>query len=110
MQTGLEIAVLGMAGRFPGARNLDEFWNNLKNGKETISFFPDNELKDMPGPLLLPCKDPPFPPGQPRQALCRREDQTGRYIPPTPSRHLICYGEIVPGSLPFRFYQNSGKM
>lgn len=38
--TGMEIAVIGMAGRFPGAKNLDEFWNNLKNGIESISFFP----------------------------------------------------------------------
>ena len=29
--TGLEIAVIGMAGRFPGARNVHEFWDNLKN-------------------------------------------------------------------------------
>ena len=31
-RTGLEIAVIGAAGRFPGAKNIDEFWNNLKNG------------------------------------------------------------------------------
>ena len=29
METGLEIAVIGMAGRFPGAEKIDEFWNNL---------------------------------------------------------------------------------
>ena len=28
------IAIIGMAGRFPGARNLEEFWENLKNGVE----------------------------------------------------------------------------
>ena len=33
------IAIIGMAGRFPGARNLDEFWKNLKAGVESISFF-----------------------------------------------------------------------
>jgi acyl transferase domain-containing protein/acyl carrier protein/2-polyprenyl-3-methyl-5-hydroxy-6-metoxy-1,4-benzoquinol methylase len=43
-QTGLEIAIIGMAGRFPGARNVDEFWHNLKNGVESISFFTDEEL------------------------------------------------------------------
>ena len=37
--TGLEVAVIGMAGRFPGAENIDEFWHNLKNGIETVSFF-----------------------------------------------------------------------
>lgn len=39
-----EIAVIGMAGRFPGANDIDEFWQNLVNGKETISFFSDKEL------------------------------------------------------------------
>lgn len=38
------IAIVGMAGRFPGARNLEEFWRNLKNGVESISFFTDDEL------------------------------------------------------------------
>ncbi len=44
--TGLEIAVIGMAGRFPGARSIDEFWNDLKNGVESITFFSDEELED----------------------------------------------------------------
>ncbi len=39
-----EIAVIGMAGRFPGANNIDEYWDNLKNGKETITVFSDKEL------------------------------------------------------------------
>ena len=38
------IAVVGMAGRFPGAGNLHEFWQNLKGGVESISFFSDDEL------------------------------------------------------------------
>lgn len=38
------IAIIGMAGRFPGADTIDEFWDILKNGKETITFFTDNEL------------------------------------------------------------------
>ncbi len=52
--TGLEIAVIGMAGRFPGAKNIDEFWNNLKNGIESISFFSDEELEvsGVPGEIL----------------------------------------------------------
>jgi acyl transferase domain-containing protein/acyl carrier protein len=44
-RTGLEIAVIGMAGKFPGARNINELWENLKNGVESISFFTDEELK-----------------------------------------------------------------
>jgi|CZKH01.1.fsa_nt_gi acyl transferase domain-containing protein len=38
------IAIVGMSGRFPGARNLSEFWNNLRNGVESISFFSEAEL------------------------------------------------------------------
>jgi iturin family lipopeptide synthetase A len=41
---GVEIAIVGMAGQFPGADDVRQFWNNLKNGKESISFFSDEEL------------------------------------------------------------------
>ncbi|OYD97946.1 polyketide synthase [Nostoc sp. 'Peltigera membranacea cyanobiont' 210A] len=41
---GSEIAIIGMAGQFPGAKNVDEFWQNLQNGVESISFFTDEEL------------------------------------------------------------------
>src|SRR5882762_8558826 len=34
-----------MNGRFPGAKNLAEFWQNLKNGVESISFFSRAELE-----------------------------------------------------------------
>jgi 3-oxoacyl-(acyl-carrier-protein) synthase/acyl carrier protein len=44
--TGFEIAVIGMSGKFPGARNIEEFWENIKNGKEGITFFTDEELKE----------------------------------------------------------------
>lgn len=39
-----EVAVIGFAGRFPGARNADEFWQNLRDGVESISFFTRDEL------------------------------------------------------------------
>lgn len=39
-----EIAIIGMAGRFPGAKNIAEFWQNLCSGVESISFFTDEEL------------------------------------------------------------------
>lgn len=38
------IAIIGMSGRFPGARNLDEFWQNLRDGVESISFFTKEEM------------------------------------------------------------------
>jgi acyl transferase domain-containing protein/acyl carrier protein len=37
------IAIIGMSGRFPGAGNLSEFWCNLRNGRESISFFSQAE-------------------------------------------------------------------
>jgi acyl transferase domain-containing protein/acyl carrier protein len=40
------IAVIGMAGRFPGAKNLDEFWENLQKGVESIWFFSQDELEE----------------------------------------------------------------
>lgn len=39
-----DIAIIGMAGRFPGAENLDAFWRNLCQGKEAITFFDEEEL------------------------------------------------------------------
>ena len=33
--------IIGMAGRFPGARDVDEFWRNLRGGVESIRFFTD---------------------------------------------------------------------
>jgi phthiocerol/phenolphthiocerol synthesis type-I polyketide synthase E len=38
------IAIIGMAGRFPGARNVDEFWHNLRQGVESIRPFTAEEL------------------------------------------------------------------
>ncbi len=38
------IAIIGMAGRFPGARNVVELWRNLLDGRETISRFGAEEL------------------------------------------------------------------
>ncbi|QTA91519.1 type I polyketide synthase [Desulfonema magnum] len=48
------IAIIGMAGRFPGAETLDEFWENLRDGKESVSFFTDEELTASGAdPMLL---------------------------------------------------------
>ena len=41
---GMEIAIIGMSGRFPGANTINEFWKNLQSGKEAITFFTDEEL------------------------------------------------------------------
>jgi polyketide synthase PksN len=39
-----DIAIIGMAGCFPGARDLEEFWDLLSQGNEGLSRFTDNEL------------------------------------------------------------------
>lgn len=39
------IAIIGMSGRFPGARNVEQLWENLVAGKECISRFSDEELE-----------------------------------------------------------------
>jgi acyl transferase domain-containing protein len=41
------IAIIGMTGRFPGARNIDQFWENLQNGVESVRFFNRDELLAM---------------------------------------------------------------
>ena len=41
---GGALAIVGMAGRFPGARDVDEFWRNLSQGKEGIQIVSDEEL------------------------------------------------------------------
>jgi acyl transferase domain-containing protein len=39
-----DVAIIGMAGRFPGAATLDEFWNNLRDGVNSITYFSAEEL------------------------------------------------------------------
>jgi len=39
-----DIAIIGMSCRFPCAANIDYFWQNLRDGVESISFFSDEEL------------------------------------------------------------------
>jgi acyl transferase domain-containing protein len=39
------VAVTAVAGRFPGAPNVETFWGNLRDGVESIHFFSDDELR-----------------------------------------------------------------
>ena len=39
-----DIAIIGMAGQFPGARDIDAYWENLRAGAELITFFSTAEL------------------------------------------------------------------
>ncbi|MBN1394677.1 MAG: acyltransferase domain-containing protein [Pirellulales bacterium] len=38
------IAIIGMAGRFPGARNVDQFWSNVVAGVESITSLTNEEM------------------------------------------------------------------
>ncbi|MEH1866380.1 MAG: beta-ketoacyl synthase N-terminal-like domain-containing protein [Nostoc sp.] len=39
-----EIAIIAVAGRFPGAKDVESFWQNLRDGVESISWLTDEEL------------------------------------------------------------------
>ncbi|MFN4149375.1 MAG: amino acid adenylation domain-containing protein, partial [Candidatus Sericytochromatia bacterium] len=39
-----DIAIIGLAGKFPQAENIEEYWNNILNKKECIRFYTDEEL------------------------------------------------------------------
>lgn len=39
-----DVAIIGMACRFPGADDVEEFWRNLTEGRESTTFFTDEEL------------------------------------------------------------------
>jgi phthiocerol/phenolphthiocerol synthesis type-I polyketide synthase E len=45
--SGEEIAVVGMAGRFPGAADIDAFWWNLCAGVDAIHDYTDEELAEL---------------------------------------------------------------
>jgi amino acid adenylation domain-containing protein/non-ribosomal peptide synthase protein (TIGR01720 family) len=39
-----DIAIIGMSGRFPGASNVEAFWENIRDGVESIAHFSEQEL------------------------------------------------------------------
>jgi acyl transferase domain-containing protein len=49
-----DVAIIGMAGRFPGADDLETLWDNLRAGRESITHFSDEELRaaGIPDELL----------------------------------------------------------
>lgn len=42
-----EIAIIGVAGRYPGAQNMQEFWQNLYTGTDSVSDIPDERWAYM---------------------------------------------------------------
>jgi polyketide synthase PksN len=43
---GREIAIIGLAGRYPGAQNVQEFWQNLCTGTDSVSEIPHERWDD----------------------------------------------------------------
>ncbi|HVC19696.1 MAG TPA: SDR family NAD(P)-dependent oxidoreductase [Vicinamibacterales bacterium] len=61
---GGDIAIIGMSLRFPGAETVEEFWQNLRHGVESVTFFTDEELLAAgTSPAML--ADPNFVRAQP---------------------------------------------
>eukprot|EP00948_MAST-09A_sp_MAST-9A-sp1_P003472 g3472.t1 len=44
---GSKVAIIGMAGKFPGADNVDEFWKNLCEEHDSLRHFDKNELRRL---------------------------------------------------------------
>ncbi|MFP2907012.1 amino acid adenylation domain-containing protein, partial [Pyxidicoccus sp. 3LFB2] len=47
------VAIIGLAGQFPGAKDLEEFWRNLAGGVESISHLSDEALAEAGVPAAL---------------------------------------------------------
>ena len=52
------VAIIALAGRFPGARDVEGFWRNLVEGRETISRFADEELEPARSSDMAARKEP----------------------------------------------------
>ena len=57
------IAIVGLAGRFPGARDVREFWRNLAGGVECVTRFSEEELRASGIPEAL-IRDPSYVPAR----------------------------------------------
>lgn len=56
--TGFEVAIIGMSCRLPEANTIDEFWKNLINERESITFFDKEELaKSLPSVFQVNSKN-----------------------------------------------------
>jgi 3-oxoacyl-(acyl-carrier-protein) synthase len=60
---GAAVAIVGMSGRFPGADGVEQFWENLKAGVDSINFFSPEALgaSGLPDALLA---DPGYMPAR----------------------------------------------
>jgi amino acid adenylation domain-containing protein len=60
--TSTDVAIIGMAGRFPGAADLDRFWRHLADGVEGLRRMTDEELRTFEPDHELKALDPDFVP------------------------------------------------
>ncbi|MGV9967043.1 SDR family NAD(P)-dependent oxidoreductase [Streptomyces olivaceus] len=58
-EPGTDIAVVGMAGRFPGADDVGALWRTVRSGKEGITRFTEEELRAAGVPETL-LRDPSY--------------------------------------------------
>ena len=58
---GTEVAIVGMAGRFPGASDVGTFWDNVRGGREAVRLFSAEELRERGVPAEL-VEDPDYVP------------------------------------------------
>ena len=53
------LAVIGLSGRFAGANHVDTFWQNIRNGVESIQRYNDSDLLEAGVPRSL-IEDPDY--------------------------------------------------
>ena len=47
LDTSSQVAIIGMAGRFPGASNINQLWQNLLNNVDSLEILAFDELKKL---------------------------------------------------------------
>ena len=52
-EIGSEIAIIGLAGRFPGASSISDYWSLLREGREALRTYTDADLRDAGVPYEL---------------------------------------------------------
>lgn len=67
-ETGLEIAVIGMEARVPGAATLAQFWRNLCDGVASLTSFSDQDLEARNVPAAIRNAPDFVPVGAPLEA------------------------------------------
>lgn len=87
IQSSDDIAIVGMAGRFPGAASVTEFWQRIAQGEELITFFTPEELAAAGVPEALR-NDPNYVPANGILAGFDRFDAAFFGIPPREAKEL----------------------